>query len=72
MLLMFEKGVQGGITQTVNAMSRPTMTISQTNATLRRHIYSAKLSMHGFARKKVDDFTPKKIDQLVKRGKGKF
>ena len=82
MLLMFEKGIRGGITQAVNHCAKA-------NDKYMKDLYNPddktiylqyvdannqygwamiqKLPTHGFLWKKAEDFTPERIDKLVKK-----
>ena len=82
MLLMFEKGIRGGITQAVNRCAKA-------NDKYMKDLYNPddktiylqyvdannqygwamiqKLPTHGFLWKKAEDFTPERIDKLVKK-----
>ena len=52
--LMFEKGIRGGITQAVKHYAKA-------------NNMTQNLPTHGFLWKKAEEFTPEKIDELVKK-----
>ena len=82
MLLMFEKGIRGGITQPVKRYSKgnnkymkdlynpddESIYVQYLDA---NNLYGwamiQNLPIHGFLWKKAEDFTPEKIDKLVKK-----
>ena len=84
MLLMVEKGIRGGITQTVkcyanankkymNDLYNPDeMSIYLSYLDISNEYGWAMINnllTHGFLWRRVDDFTPEKIDELVKKDK---
>ena len=84
MLLMFEKGIRGGITQSVKRYAKANnkymedlydpdeLSIYLQYADANNEYGWAmvqKLPTHGFKWKNGEDFTPEKIDELVKKDK---
>ena len=84
MLLMVENGIRGGITQAVkryaksnNKYMKDLYNPDEKGIYLQyldaNNLYGwatvQKLSTHGFRWKKAGDFTPEKIDELVKKNK---
>ena len=84
MLLIFEKGIQGGITQAVkryananssymNDLYNPDEKSIYVQYLDANNLYGwavvQKLPTHGFLWKEADDFIPEKIDELVKKCK---
>ena len=82
MLLIFEKGIRGGITQAVkrnakanNKYMKDQYSPDEKSTYLQyldaNNLYEwamiQKLPTHGFSWEKVEDFTPEKIDKLVKK-----
>ena len=80
MLLMFEKGIRGGITQAVNCYAEannkymkdqynPDKKSTYLQYLDANNLYGwamiQKLPTHGFSWGKAEDFTPEKIDKLV-------
>ena len=80
MLLMFEKGIRGGITQAVkrsakanNKYMKDKYNPDEKSTYLQyldaNNLYGWTTFTHGFSCEKVEDFTPEKIDKLVKKYK---
>ena len=84
MLLMFEKGIRGGITEPVKLYAKAnnkymkdfynpdekSIYLQYLDANNKyRWVMLKKLPTHGFLWKEADDFSPEKIDELVKKDK---
>ena len=84
MLLMFEKGIRGGITEPVKLYAKAnnkymkdlynpdekSIYLQYLDANKKyRWVMLKKLPTHGFLWKEADDFSPEKIDELVKKDK---
>ena len=87
MLLMFEKGIPGGITQAIkryakanNKYMKDQYNHDEKGTYLQyldaNNLYGwamiQKLPTHGFSWGKAEDFTPKKIDKVVKKDKNGY